>query len=217
MHEIRHKPSRGVFVTGTDTEVGKTYVSCAKLRQWRSQGVRVCAYKPVASGAESFANSDAYHLWRACGCDEPVERINPQSFLAPLAPPIAAELQNQKVDERLLLSGVEDWFDRCDFLLVEGAGGLMSPITWELTNADLAVAIGYPVWLVAPNRLGVVHQILATVTVAVALGLDVQTIVLNDMRPGDTELAAQSNARLLAPFLERISPRTRVESFAYGR
>lgn len=215
MDEMQNKPSRGVFVTGTDTEVGKTYVSCAKLKQWRSQGVRVGAYKPVASGAESFVKSDAYRLWRACDSDEPVERVNPQSFLAPLAPPIAAELQNKTVDARLLLSGVEAWFDRCDFLLVEGAGGLMSPITWELTNADLAVAIGYPVWLVAPNRLGVVHQILASVTVAVARGLDVQTIILNDMRPSDSELAAQSNARLLAPFLERISPSTRVERFAY--
>lgn len=208
MLTVQDKPLRGVFVTGTDTEVGKTYFSCKRLRELRAQGLLVGAYKPAASGALSVQESDAYQLWSAIGEVQSIEWVNPQSFAAPLAPPIAAELEGKTIDDQLLVDGVRQWRNHCDFLLVEGAGGLLSPISWQQTNADIARRIGYPLWILAPNRLGVVHQILATVSVAVQHGLVVEEVVLNDVLPTTDDQAAQNNERLLSPFLKRLSPKT---------
>jgi dethiobiotin synthetase len=204
------KPAQGVFVSGTDTEVGKTYVSCWQLRRMREAGLRLGAYKPVASGAVSMEASDAYQLWQASGTPMSLETVNPQSFDAALAPPMAAEAEGKEVDESMLIDGVAAWTEYCDFLLVEGAGGLCSPISWNLTNADLAVQIGYPLWIVASNRLGVVHQVLATVTVALARGLRVERVYLNQCVPTSDDASVNSNARLLEPFLRRLSPQTEV-------
>jgi dethiobiotin synthetase len=198
------KPQQGWFVTGTDTEVGKTFITCRLLEQYRSKGFRVGAYKPSASGAASIEESDAYRLWTAIGQSCPIEWVTPQSFQAPLAPPIAAELEGKSVDESLLLQGVAQWFGNCDLLIVEGAGGLMSPISWSMTNADLARAIGYPLVLVANNRLGVVHQVLATLTSAHANKLRVAEIVLNHVGEEPIDISAESNERLLRSFLRRL-------------
>jgi dethiobiotin synthetase len=203
----QHKqPERGYFIAGTDTEVGKTYVACGMIAALRARGLRVGAYKPVASGATSTQASDAFQLWTAIGQTYPFEWVNPQSFLAPVAPPIAADLEHRCVDESLLVQGLEPWCGNCDIVIVEGAGGLLSPISWTMTNADLARRLGYPVRLVAANRLGAVHQILATVRAAIDYGLSVEEIVLNHPISGDTDMAVQSNQRLLEPFLARIYP-----------
>lgn len=210
------KPQRGWFIAGTDTDVGKTYVACRMLRELRMRGERVGAYKPAASGAMSREASDAYHLWIAQGRSVSEDLVNPQSFAAPLAPPVAAELENREVDEELLLSGIERWCDLCDILLVEGAGGLMSPISWNLTNADLARKIGYPLVIVARNKLGVVHQVLATCEAAKAKGLSVDEIVLNDVAHDEPWDAVNSNERLLAPFLAKLMPGVHVRREAFG-
>jgi dethiobiotin synthetase len=178
-------------------------------------GERVGAYKPAASGAVSREASDAYQLWIAQGQTVSEDLVNPQSFVAPLAPPVAAEIENRQVDEGLLLYGIERWHDQCDILLVEGAGGLMSPISWNMTNADLAKAIGYPLVVVARNKLGVVHQILATCEAALAKGLNVIEVVLNDVsRVADD--AGNSNERLLAPFLAKILPGVSIRREIFG-
>lgn len=212
-----NKPAQGVFVSGTDTEVGKTYVSCMQLRRMREAGgLHLGAYKPVASGAASMETSDAYQLWRASGTPMPLHMVNPQSFNAALAPPVAAEAEGRTVDETMLLRGVEAWKEHCDFLLVEGAGGLCSPISWNITNADLAVQIGFPLWIVASNRLGVVHQVLAAVTVALSRGLGVERVFLNQCVPTSDDASVASNARLLEPFLRRLSPKTEVLLVPHG-
>jgi len=202
------RPPQGVFVTGTDTEVGKTFFSSQRLRELRTQGVFVGAYKPAASGAPSEQYSDAYQLWSAIGKVQSIDWVNPQSFVAPLAPPIAAELEGKTIDDSLLVDGVRRWRGHCEFLLIEGAGGLLSPISWQQTNADIARRIGYPLWIVAPNRLGVVHHILATVSVAIQYGLVVEEVVLNDVQPTSNDAAARNNERLLLPFLNKLSPDT---------
>lgn len=210
------KPQHGWFIAGTDTEVGKTYIACRMLRELRMRGKRVGAYKPAASGAISRESSDAYQLWVAQGQSVSEELVNPQSFAAPLAPPLAAELENRHVDDALLISGVQQWVGRCDILLVEGAGGLMSPISWNLTNADLAREIGYPLVIVARNQLGAIHQVLATCEAAKAKGLIVAEVVLNDLDlPGEND-AMNSNERLLAPFLARLMPGVNVRREAFG-
>jgi len=205
----------GVMLVGTDTEVGKTYVSCRLIEQWVRLGIRVGAYKPVASGALSEELSDANLLWNASGRLGTLQKVNPQSFSAPLAPPVAAELEGREVDDELLIQGASAWENHCDFLLVEGAGGLMSPISWTMTNASLAHKLNLPVILVAPNKLGVVSQVLTTLTAAKALQLEVIAVVLNNLieNEGDLDpstrsqkdISSKTNFQLLARFMQTLS------------
>lgn len=192
----------GLTILGTDTEVGKTYVACRILESLVRDGVTLGAYKPVASGASSLEQSDGYQLWQASGKRGTLLDVCPQNFLAPLAPPIAAELEGTQVSDRLILDGANAWSEKCDLLILEGAGGLMSPISWSMTNADLAIKMQFPVILVSQNRLGVVNQVLTTLTAAQALGLNVACVVLNTPQGIEPGLA-ETNERLLRSFVGR--------------
>jgi len=198
----------GLTILGTDTEVGKTYVACRILESLVKDGVAAGAYKPVASGASTIEQSDGYQLWQASGKRGSLLDVCPQTFLAPLAPPIAAELEGKQVSDQLILDGAKAWSENCELLILEGAGGLMSPISWIMTNSDLAMKMQFPVVLVSQNRLGVVNQVLTTLTAARSVGLTVACVVLNSPECIARGLA-ETNERLLSRFVSRSpnSPR----------
>ena len=208
----------GLFITGSNTEVGKTWVSCALIRSIRQSGVRVGAYKPVASGVTELKDSDAFRLWKATGSCQTLEMVCPQSFAAPLAPPLAALIEGRNVDLHLLTSGVQVWNDHCDFLIVEGAGGLLSPLTFETTNADLAVKLGLPIVIVVANQLGAVNQSLMAYEAALAKKLRVAALVLNDpVAPIDDSDTGQHSTmieKLLIASGRTVPP---IVTFAYGQ
>jgi dethiobiotin synthetase len=210
---------KGLFVTGTDTEVGKTHFVCEYARRLIEQGLSIGVYKPLASGfPREDHRSDASRLHRSLGklgANIQLEQINPQCFLAPLAPPLAARSEGRQIDETLLVCGAEAWREHCEMLLVEGVGGLLSPITWTMTNADLACKLGYPILVVAENRLGCVHQILSTVQIAKTMGLAVEAVVLNQVRPL-VDTAEVQNRELLEPFLQRIDPKIAIWEQPYA-
>jgi dethiobiotin synthetase len=178
-----------LFVSGTDTEVGKTWMSCQILQQLRRNGHRVGAWKPVCSGAIEqdgrLVWEDVQLLAEAIGADpaDPalVDRICPQRFMAPMAPNIAARLEGRDVSDDTLISGFEAWKDQADLVLVEGAGGFLSPTSDGMLVADLALKLNAPLLLVAANRLGAIHQTLATVEAAQNRGLDIVAVVLNQV------------------------------------
>ncbi len=174
---------RGLFITGTDTNVGKTYIAERIIAALRARGVRVGAYKPVASGSEHGAEgpvwSDLERLHDALGGEFARERICPQRFNAPLAPPVAARLQGKTVDAALLRSGIDWWRERADFLVVEGAGGLLSPLTESECVADLAVSCGLPLIIVARLSLGTINHTLLTIEAAHSRDLAIAGIILN--------------------------------------
>ncbi|MCO6045777.1 dethiobiotin synthase [Aeoliella sp. ICT_H6.2] len=193
---------RGFFITGTGTEVGKTYVASLVAAEMHSRGVRVGVYKPVASDCQTVAErkaagdklgddwglepdelvaEDALQLWQAAGCPLTLREVCPQRFRAAVAPNVAARMEGREVDANLLRIGIDPWLSACDLVLVEGAGGLMSPITDDDYNADLAVDLGLPLVVVAANRLGVINDTLQTVITAsvFADGLEVAGVVLN--------------------------------------
>jgi dethiobiotin synthetase len=231
---MARKPA-GLFITGSDTGVGKTYVAALIARALCEQGHTVGVYKPVATGcresATGFASArtggargtrrlvsdDAEVLWNAAGRPGEFDRVCPQMFRAPLAPPLAAAEEGRRVDALLLRAGARYWQDRSDFVLVEGAGGLMSPITDDEYNADLAFDLGYPLIVVASNRIGVINQTLQTLITAATFkdGLPVAGVVLNQpvansgadpsMATNGRELAARSVAPLLAEVQYRAS------------
>jgi dethiobiotin synthetase len=184
---MRDTPPRGLFISGTDTGVGKTFVACLIAQSLRTQGYRVGVYKPVASGGvrrpSGLASPDAEALREAAGLTDDLATICPQIFEAPLAPPAAAAEVGAAVDCRLLREGLSYWSDKCDMVLVEGAGGLLSPLSDEDLTATLAAEFGYPLVVVAANRLGVINHALQTLVAAAsyAAGLPVAGIVLNQV------------------------------------
>jgi dethiobiotin synthetase len=192
-------PAKCLFVAGTDTDVGKTYVSCLLLKQLASEPLRVGAYKPVASGVSAIEGSDGHRLMHAIGQSDTIDQVSPQRFVAPLAPPVAARIEGRVVDQQSILSGFHDWRSRTDFLLVEGAGGLMSPLTERWTNADLIQAMDIPILLVSNWRLGVVNQVLTSLVACDALQIRVHGIVINDVQ---NQGATRSHFELLSEFLQ---------------
>jgi dethiobiotin synthetase len=183
---------RRLFITGTDTGVGKTQAACWTAREMTAQGLRVGLYKPVCSGASGDLDGprwdDVEHLSAALGHAFPEDRICPQRFLAPLAPPVAAMLERRSVDESALVEGAAWWDDLVDVLVIEGVGGWLSPISETMTVADLAVRLGAPVLIVAANRLGVINHSLLTIESVQARRLPIAGLLLNQAEtPIDTE------------------------------
>jgi dethiobiotin synthetase len=170
----------GFFITGTGTEVGKTFVAALIAKQLFAEGVRVGVYKPAASGCHNDVSDDAVALWEAAGRPLTLDAVCPQRFAAPLAPHLAAREEGRCVDAALLRSGYDVWREAFEFVLVEGAGGLMSPLSDDDYNADLARDLGLPLIVVAANRLGVINDVMQTLITAEAKGLRVVGVVLND-------------------------------------
>lgn len=178
--------NKGLFVTGTGTEVGKTYVTSLIAKSLSAAGVGVGVYKPVASGCvhrdDKLVCEDAEQLWLAAGKPRSLEDVTPQQFAAPVAPNVAARLEGLHVDSKLLRSGFDRWSES-EFILVEGVGGLLSPISDHELVADIAVEFGLPLLIVVNNQLGCINQTLLTLNAAESYGLKVAGIVLNDVIP----------------------------------
>ncbi len=181
----------GMFITGVDTEVGKTYVSSLLAREFFSRGIRVGVYKPVASGCVRGADGqlvsdDAMRLWQAAGCPASLDRVCPLRYELPVAPSTAARLLGESLPMSAFIKGAQWWTDQCDRLLVEGAGGWLSPLGDDCDNRQFAAALGYPIVLVAENRLGVIHQVRATYEAIIrypSFPFTVNAILLSQPRP----------------------------------
>ena len=194
----------GLFITGTDTGVGKTYVAALIARALVAAGRRVGVYKPAASACRceegALVSDDALALWNAAGQPGELERVCPQRFAAPLAPHLAAQAQGRQLDAALLRRGLDYWQARSEVILVEGAGGLMSPLGQQAYVADLAHEFGYPLIVVSRNALGTINQTLQTLMAAAAFhhGLTVAGVVLNSPTPANDDPSVASNRRELS-------------------
>jgi dethiobiotin synthetase len=206
----------GLFITGTDTDVGKTYVGAIIARELTAAGRRVGVYKPAASGCRREAgrliSDDALLLWRAAGAPGDFDRVCPQCYEAPLAPHLAARAEGKTLDAKLLRHGLNYWLERSDIVLIEGAGGLLSPLGDDEYVADLARNFGFPLLIVARNALGTINHTLLTLHAVRTLcpGLKIAGIVLNNPNPpgndpsitsNRSEIAARSNTPILAEVL----------------
>lgn len=188
----------GLFVTGTDTGVGKTVVAAAIARSLVEAGARVGVLKPVATGADPVIE-DADALLEAIGGGAPIERVCPLSFRPPLAPPVAARLSGGRLEWPALLertrSAVDWWVGpgSAEILVVEGVGGLLCPIAEGATVADLAVALDWPLVLVARRGLGTLNHTLLTVEAARLRGLRLAGLVLNGAEPTTDPVVEATN------------------------
>lgn len=189
----------GLFVTGTDTGVGKTHVASIILRELRAEGIRVGAYKPLCSGAVINAEGqpawdDLERLAAALERPECSPLIGPQRFLAPLAPPLAARAEGRTVDPAALDAGVRAWQAGCDRLVIEGAGGWFCPLTETQTFADWVARWRWPVLIVARRGLGTINHTLLTIAAIRQCGVPIVGIVMNGARADDDDLSVRENA-----------------------
>jgi dethiobiotin synthetase len=178
-----HRKPRRIFFGGTDTEVGKTYVTSLVAKHLHQLGRKVGVYKPVASGCQRvndvWVSDDAVSLWNAAGKPLTLQNVCPQCFEKPLAPPQAAAAEGKQVDINLLLDGLNPWQAISDILLIEGAGGLFSPIAEGLLSIKLAMQMNADLILVAENRLGVIHQVISTCVAAKSMDCEPLGIILS--------------------------------------
>lgn len=192
-----------LFVTGTDTDVGKTRVSVALMQLLVDSGVRVAGMKPIASGCqvtqEGLRNDDAIQLSQQATNDLPYNLINPYSFEPAIAPHIAAEQVNIDIDISVIHQCFKQIQQQSDSVVVEGAGGWLVPINKTKTLADLALKLGLPVVLVVGIRLGCINHALLTVEAIKQSGLPLYGWVANHI-----ENCAES-AAIVATLKSRIS------------
>jgi dethiobiotin synthetase len=188
----------GIFVTGTDTGVGKTVVAAGLAHALRFRGLVPGVFKPVQSGnLTSDRDGDAATLARLAGVDVSPAEVNVYAFPAPLAPLAAARLAGARVDLERLVERARSLESGCDVLVAEGAGGLLVPLADTATVADLAVALGYPLVVVARAGLGTVNHTALTVEAARARGLAVAGVVLNADRRDLDDPSLPGNAALI--------------------
>jgi len=194
-----------LFVTGTGTDIGKTYVSCALIRALKAKGAVVDAFKPVVSGFDpkDAAASDPARLAVALGAPGDVFRIAPRRYRAPLSPNIAARLEGDvlSLDDMVIDAVARAAEIRSGLLLVEGAGGVMSPLTDGETNLDMIAALGAPVLLVAGSYLGTISHILTALVALRAAKVMVAAVVMSESL--DAPDLAQT-ADTLKPFLDGV-------------
>lgn len=197
---------KGIFVTGTDTNVGKTWVAAgltAVLRRW---GVKATYFKPIQSGCSEEAGrlipTDARFARDLAGLPEPLELLTPMALRLPLAPAVAAEQENQRVDLALVAGALEELVRRYDLFVIEGAGGLYVPLVgMKFLVLDMVRWLRLPLLVVARAGLGTINHTALTVVGARQGGLPVAGVVLNRY-PKKPSLAEATNPKVVAEITE---------------
>ena len=206
------------FITGTDTGVGKTLVSCALLHAFAAQGKRVVGFKPVAAGCDDdYHNEDARQLRAAGNVLASYGQVNPYCFAHPLAPHIAARNSGVRIEISRILTSYHELAGQSDEVIVEGAGGFLVPLNDKKNSADLVKELGLPVIVVVGMRLGCLNHALLTLRVIADYGLECAGWVANVL---DGEMPAlQQNIdalceRISAPLLGVIPYQTQPDAHA---
>ncbi|MEW5559650.1 dethiobiotin synthase [Enterobacter asburiae] len=199
------------FVTGTDTEVGKTVASSALLQAANRAGFRTAGYKPVASGSEmtreGLRNTDALALQRNSSAALSYDQVNPYTFEEPTSPHIVSEDEGRPIEASLLSAGLQALSGKADWVLVEGAGGWYTPLSSSYTFADWVQAERLPVILVVGVKLGCINHAVLTAQAITQAGLTLAGWIANDIIPPGrrhAEYLATLTRMLPAPLLGEI-------------
>jgi dethiobiotin synthetase len=200
----------GCFVTGTDTGVGKTVVSCALIAELRARGFSVGAIKPIETGVGTEGPLDAIALRDAAGTSAALDVICPQQFALPAAPNVAARAESREVDLAAINTAFHKIADGRDFVVAEGAGGLLVPIREGYSMADLARSLGLPLLIVARAALGTINHTRLTLEATAARNLPVIGVVIShaagELSPADASNLAALRAELGDRLIGEIPP-----------
>jgi dethiobiotin synthetase len=196
---------KGIFITGTDTGVGKTYTGTSIAAAMRRKGVDVGVMKPAETGCRvrqgKLVPADALALMRSAGVADPLVLVNPFRFRAPLAPLIAARLEGKRVHLRKIVAAYQSLEQQHEFMIVEGAGGILVPLSRSQSYRDLAALLGLPVLIVARPGLGTINHTLLTVEALQQRTIPIAGIVINYGGKREAGLAERTNPAII----ERLS------------
>ncbi|MBI4115583.1 MAG: dethiobiotin synthase [Candidatus Omnitrophica bacterium] len=190
----------GIFITGTDTGVGKTVVAAGLALVLKERGMRVGVMKPVATGCfgdgKRLVSEDAVYLFEAAE-NEYAPLTNPLRFRNPLAPSVASVIEKKEIPIEKILKAFKELQRHYDFLIVEGIGGLLVPITKEYFVANLIHEMGLPLLIVAKGGLGTINHTLLTVDAAVMRGFEIRGIIFNRMPRVNFSIAEITNPKVV--------------------
>ena len=196
-----HSTPTGIFITGTDTEIGKTVVAGGLAAALKAAGVNVGVMKPIASGGIEhegrIVSEDAIFLKHAARVDDALDLINPICLRQPLAPSVAAEIEKVSIDLRQIDEAFAQLCQRHEFMVVEGIGGIAVPICEEMLVANLAQRFQLPLLVVARPNLGTINHTVLTVEFTRSYSLEICGIVLNASQEGSKGIAEQTNPKEL--------------------
>jgi dethiobiotin synthetase len=189
--------ARGVFVTGTGTEVGKTVVAATIARTLAAEGKRVAVFKPAVTGLDEGIETDHALLRRASGSEQDDEQIAPYRYGPPASPHLAAALAGEEIDPERLRQVAAAAAEGADAIVCEGVGGLLVPLSPTYLVRDLAADLGYPLVVAAGPGLGTINHTLLTVEAARAAGLEAAAIVLTPWPVEPTEIERSNRETLV--------------------
>lgn len=198
---------KGIFITGTDTGVGKTFISCIIAKSLRKKGINVGVMKPVETGCKRKGDyliaQDGKKLKTASGSKDSIDLIVPYRFRYPLSPLMAAHLENKRIRIDKIKNIYFKISKNYDLTLVEGAGGLLVPITRSFTYLDLIKELNLSVMIIASNRLGVINHLLLTVQLLGYNRLIPLCIILNNLSP-QKDIAQKTNFLAFKKIIKKI-------------
>jgi dethiobiotin synthetase len=196
---------RGIFITGTDTGVGKTFIAGGMARGWSEMGKRVGVMKPIESGCirsgDGLQPQDALFLKAMAYSADPLTAIAPYRLEHPLAPSVAAEMESVEINFEKIALIYRQIELAYEVTVVEGAGGLLSPLYKSFTVADLIELLGIPTVVVAKNALGTINHTLLTVRYLKSKGLSLLGVIINNLN-ATSDLSSKTNPRVVEDLTE---------------
>jgi dethiobiotin synthetase len=192
---------QGFFITGTDTSVGKTIVTACLLSLYQKHSLSVGVMKPVETGVDpecsSSANSDAKFLMEIARCDDPLALVSPIRLKIPASPYQAAKMENRPINIDAIIQSFHTLAGKYENMLVEGAGGLLVPLTSNYLVCDLIRDLGLPLLVVGRNALGTLNHTLLTLRVAKQEGISVRGVILNRCELGESNAIEKEHAKII--------------------
>lgn len=198
---MNSKIHKGIFITGTDTGVGKTFVAAGLLQAFRKMGLNVCPMKPVETGCRVkkgiLVPEDTVKLIQASGITESIDVINPYRLRYPLAPAVAAELEGVIIKKKKILSAYNYLLKKYDFTIVEGAGGIMVPVYKKYLFLDLIKDLNLPLIIVSRPGLGTINHTLLTIEAAKSNGINILGVIINYATKIKKGLSEKTNPEII--------------------
>jgi len=193
--------TKGFFVTGTDTGVGKTIITAALIIAVSRLGFKTGGMKPVETGCLQQGNvlisSDGLFIKTIANMEENIDHVSPSRFLNPLAPMAASEIEGVPVDLQKIKTACDDLSGKYEVVIFEGIGGLLVPITGDYFVSNLAKELGLPIIVVSKPGLGMINHMMLTINFALKEGLTVAGIIINYTHPPEGTLAERTNPDII--------------------
>ncbi|HLA50377.1 MAG TPA: dethiobiotin synthase [Thermodesulfovibrionia bacterium] len=192
---------KGIFITGTDTGVGKTFVAVGLINALKEKGFNICPMKPVETGCRTkkgkLIPEDTMSLIKASGIKEAIDVINPYRFKHPLAPSVAAELERKSIKKEKIFSAYNYLSKKYDITIVEGAGGIMAPLYKKYLFLDFISDINLPIIIVSRPGLGTINHTLLTIEIAKSRGIKILGVIINYAGQIKNDISVKTNPKII--------------------